>query len=95
MWTIDNSAGSAVGSMDVVDLDALKATFTRHYSVNRAPMGLFYHVGDASKMNTIATFLEWAAQHADTYFVTNRQLVQCSAITPQPANAHTHPPYTD
>ncbi|KAG8196758.1 hypothetical protein JTE90_014491 [Oedothorax gibbosus] len=57
----------------------LEDNFNRHYNVNRAPLGLYFHVNwfnDRNKTKVLLNFIDnILAKHKDVYFVTMQQLI--------------------
>ncbi|XP_022646271.1 uncharacterized protein LOC111244018 isoform X1 [Varroa destructor] len=55
----------------------LKENFLRHYTSNRAPLGLFFHVNwftDKTKVKALGKFVDYVIDnHNDAYFVTMQQ----------------------
>lgn len=53
--------------------------FKRHYTTNRAPLGLYLHstwFKSQDHLDAFSKFVDWALKLKDVYFVTNKQAIQ-------------------
>ncbi|GFY41057.1 chitin-binding type-2 domain-containing protein [Trichonephila inaurata madagascariensis] len=75
----------------------LKDNFKRHYNVNRAPLGLYFHVNwfnDRNKTNVLLNFVDdIRTKHRDVWFVTMQELISWMRNPTKAANLNSFAPW--
>ncbi|KAF8787200.1 chitin deacetylase 1-like [Argiope bruennichi] len=75
----------------------LKDNFNRHYNVNRAPLGLYFHVNWFNDRNKTAVLLNFIddirTKHRDVWFVTMQELVSWMRNPTKVSNLNSFAPW--
>ncbi|PRD29192.1 UNVERIFIED_CONTAM: hypothetical protein NCL1_30147 [Trichonephila clavipes] len=75
----------------------LKDNFKRHYNVNRAPLGLYFHVNwfnDRNKTNVLLNFVDdIRTKHRDVWFVTMQELISWMRNPTKATNLNSFAPW--
>ncbi|KAI7842215.1 hypothetical protein COHA_004128 [Chlorella ohadii] len=80
LWSVADENGQPIASMDPPGnaYDNYKRELERRLAGNRAPLGLFFHAGlqsEASRVEELRKFIEYATSQPDVWFVTTQQLL--------------------